>query len=59
MAAVTKIDISFLVYCCCIISKNVTAGTWHLGTNVVQEEFEDTKVLIRICKSKKNRQDNI
>jgi len=30
MAAVTKIDISFIVYCCCIINcTNVTAATVH------------------------------
>jgi len=33
MAAVTKIEISSIVYCCCIISKNVTAATWHLGSS--------------------------
>ena len=26
--------------------------------DVIQEEFEDTKEVIRICKSKKNRQHN-
>jgi len=31
--AVTRIEISFLVYCCYIITKNVTAATctWFLG----------------------------
>ena len=30
MAAVTKLEISFIVYCSCIISKNVTAATCNM-----------------------------